>query len=235
MSTAERTQPKPRPPLVAGQHLDQPTFHERYEAMPPDTRAELVGGVVFMPAPMRGDHGRWSRVVAGWLDHYQRFTPGVEGGDGVTVKLNLEGEPQPDHILLIPRELGGQIGVDIGGYYTGAPDLVVEIARSSRLHDLTQKKADYQRAGVLEYLVFTLDPERVHWFIRGARRFAVLHPDSDGIYRSKAFPGLWLDPGAIFAQERAQRDAILEQGIATPEHAAFVAKLAKARAGRKPR
>jgi hypothetical protein len=63
----------------------------------------------------------------------------------------------------------------------------------------------------------------------------VLHPDSDGIYRSKAFPGLWLDPGAIFAQDRAQRDAILEQGIATPEHAAFVAKLAKARAGRKPR
>ena len=35
MSTVERAQPtKILPPLVAGQHLDQPTFHERYEAMP---------------------------------------------------------------------------------------------------------------------------------------------------------------------------------------------------------
>jgi hypothetical protein len=52
---------------------------------------------------------------------------------------------------------------------------------------------------------------------------------ADGIFRSKVFPGRWLDPGAIFSQDRARRDAILEQGVATPEHAAFVAKLAAAR------
>ena len=44
MSTAERIKSKILPSLVAGQHLDQPTFHERYAAMPPETRAELVGG-----------------------------------------------------------------------------------------------------------------------------------------------------------------------------------------------
>jgi hypothetical protein len=49
MSTVERTITNTLPPLVHGQHLDQPTFHERYEAMSPDTRAELVGGVVYMP------------------------------------------------------------------------------------------------------------------------------------------------------------------------------------------
>ena len=43
MSTVERIKPKILPPLKAGQHLDQPTFHERYEAMPPGTRAELIG------------------------------------------------------------------------------------------------------------------------------------------------------------------------------------------------
>jgi hypothetical protein len=100
MSTVDRPKRKSLPPLVAGQHLDQPTFHERYEAMPPDTRAELVGGVVYMPSPMRPDHGKGSRIVAGSLDRYQRFTPGVEGGDGSTVKLDSEGEPQPDHLLL---------------------------------------------------------------------------------------------------------------------------------------
>jgi Uma2 family endonuclease len=236
MSTIERTQPKPKtlPPLVDGEHLDQSTFHERYEAMPPDTRAELVGGVVFMPSPMRWDHGKESRIVSGWLDRYERFTPGVEGGDGPTVKLDESGEPQPDHLLLITPELGGQCNVDEGGYLTGAPELIVEVARSSRKFDLNSKKDDYERAGVREYVVVELDPDRIHWFIRRGDHFEDLLPGPDGIHRSDVFPGLWLDAAAIFARDHDRRDEVLDQGLATPEHADFVAKLAAAREERKP-
>jgi len=236
MSTVERVQPKAfLPPLVHGQHLDQPTFHERYEAMPPDTRAELVGGVVYMPSPMRRDHGTWSRIVAGWLDSYQRFTPGVEGGDGATVKLDLKGEPEPDHILLIPPELGGQSGVDTEGYYTGPPELIVEIARSSRKYDLGRKKADYERTGVQEYLVVGLDPNRIHWFIRRPGQFEDFPPGPDGIYRSQAFPGLWLDPDALFALDRNRLYRVLRRGVRSPEHTAFAARMAPTRRRRKPR
>ena len=56
-------------------------------------------------------------------------------------------------MLWIPAELGGQVTIDERGYIRGAPELVVEIARSSRAFDLGPKKADYERAGVLEYLV----------------------------------------------------------------------------------
>ena len=124
MSTVERTKPKALlPPLAAGQHLDQPTFHERYEAMPPETRAELVGGIVYMPSPMRLDHGDTSRIVSCWFGHYQWKTPGVTGADGATVMLDLQGEPQPDHFLRIPAELGGQTFVDEQGYlFVGRPD-----------------------------------------------------------------------------------------------------------------
>jgi len=229
MSTVDRPRRKSLPPLEAGQHLDQPTFHERYEAMPPETRAELVGGVVYMPSPMRLDHGETSWNLGGWLRHYARFTPGIRGAGAATVKLDREGEPEPDTFLFVPAELGGQSGVDAEGYLTGAPELIVEVARSSRAYDLGEKKADYERAGVLEYLVVELDPNRIHWFIRRGKRLVVLRPGPDGIYRSKVFPGLWLDPEAIFAQDLARQDEVVEQGVATPEHAAFVAKLARAR------
>src|SRR5438445_2530000 len=104
MSTIGRPERRVLPPLEAGQRLDQPTFHERYEAMPPGTWAELVDGVVYMPSPMRGDHGMTSREISGWLFHYQRFTPRVLGADAATTILGHYGEPQPDGVLLIPEE-----------------------------------------------------------------------------------------------------------------------------------
>jgi hypothetical protein len=235
MSTAERPKRKTLPPLVHGQHLDQPTFHERYEAMPPDTRAELVGGIVYMPSPMRRDHAGTSRIISGWLLHYQWKTLGIPGEDAGTVKLDLHGQPQPDHILRIPAELGGQSGVDADGYLSGAPELIIETARSSRFYDLNQKKADYERTGVREYVVIELGPDRIHWFIRRGRRFASLRHGTDGMYHSKVFPGLWLDPEALYPEDLDRLMEVLELGLATPEHAAFRSKLAKAGARRKPR
>ena len=38
--------PSRLPPLEAGDHLDQATFHARYKAMPPSFHAELIGGMV---------------------------------------------------------------------------------------------------------------------------------------------------------------------------------------------
>jgi hypothetical protein len=229
MSTVPRAKPKALPPLVAGQHLDQPTFHERYEAMPEGTWAELVGGVVYTPSPVSGDHGEPHSDVTGWLFHYKRYTPGVRSPSDTTVKLDPKGEPQPDNQLRIPAELGGQTVVDEEGYITGPPELVAEIARSSRRFDLKEKKADYERAGVREYVVVELDPDRIHWFARRGNRFKDLRPGPDGVYRSEAFPGLWLDPHALFGEDLNRLIQVLEQGLATPEHAAFVAKLAEAK------
>ncbi len=231
MSTVERPRVSTLPVLIAGQRLDQPNFHERYEAMPPETRAELVGGVVYMPSPMRGDHGMEGRIVAGWLFYYQLKTPGVKGADGATVKLDQQGEPQPDCQLFIAPDLGGQISLDPEGYFAGAPELIVEISRSSRAFDLGAKKADYERASVQEYVVVELDPDQIHWFIRRADRFADLPPGPDGVYRSEVFPGLWLDPAALYSEDLARLIEVLDQGLATPEHAAFLTRLEKASQG----
>jgi Uma2 family endonuclease len=178
---------------------------------------------------MPGDHGEADDLVGYWLGHYRRFTPGLRGGVNTTTKLGIYGEPQPDRQIRIPFELGGQSRL-VDGYITGPPELVVEIARSSRPFDLGPKRTDYERSGVREYLVVALDPDEIHWFVRRDGHFARMSPGPDGLYRSEVFPGLWLDPGALYAEDLEQLIAVLEQGLATPEHAAFAARLA-ARAG----
>jgi Uma2 family endonuclease len=225
MSTVKRRSSQVLPPLEDGQRLDQSTFHARYEAMPPETRAELIGGVVRMPSPMRNDHGGTSRVLSYWLGHYQRFTPGVCGADNVTAILGIFGEPQPDCILRIPEAWGGLSRINEEGYVIGPPEMVVEVAHSSRWTDLGDKKKDYRHAGVPEYVVIELDPNRVHWFLLGKGRYVKNPPGRDGVFRSTGFPGLWLDPKALFAGDLDRLIAALDQGLATPEHADFAARL----------
>jgi Uma2 family endonuclease len=228
MSTVQRPDQRVLPRLEAGQRLDQRTFHERYEAMPPGTRAELIGGVVHMPSPMREDHGEKSREVSGWLLHYQRFTRGIRGADNVTVNLGDFGEPQPDGILSIPEALGGLSRTDAHGYRSGPPELVVEVARSTRAIDLGSKKRDYEQAGVPEYVVIELDSDRVHWFTLREGQYIEHPPGPDGIFRSLVFPGLWLDAAALFLGDLDGLIGTLDRGLATPEHAAFAARLAGA-------
>jgi hypothetical protein len=66
----------------------------------------------------------------------------------------------------------------------------------------------------------TLDPNEVHWHVRPGPQLVRVRPGRDGLYRSKVFPGLWLDPVALLNQDIAGVLAVLERGVATPEHEA---------------
>jgi Uma2 family endonuclease len=230
MSTVDRSRPT-SPPLVAGERLDRATFHAWYEAMPPHTRAELIGGAVHMPSPVSRDHSGKNRPISTWLGLYEEATPGVWGGDNASVFLDDRTEVQPNCLLLILPECGGRTRDD-EGYLAGPPELIVEISRSSRPIDLGAKKDEYERAGVPEYLVVALDPNEIRWFINQEGRFVSLEPDANGTYRSRVFPGLWLDARALFARDFRGLRATLEQGLASAEHAAFVAALAARRGQR---
>jgi len=49
--------------------------------------------------------------------------------------------------------------------------------------------------------------------------------DAQGLVRSEVFPGLWLDPAALILGDLATVLAVVQHGIASPEHDAFVARL----------
>jgi Uma2 family endonuclease len=141
-STVEHSRTATLPPLVAGEHLDQSTFHERYEAMPLDTRAELIGGVVFMPPMLGSEHGDENVPVVGLLFLYQRATPGVRANIESSTVLNDRNEVQPDCSLRILSEFGGQT-TTIPKWIGGAPELVPENSRSSKSIDLGRKLEEY--------------------------------------------------------------------------------------------
>lgn len=197
--------------------------------MPEDVKAELIAGVVYMPAALRRPHGRSSGLLVRWLGAYEDETPGVELYDNTTTIMGEDSEPQPDACLIFQPECGGQMRVTEEDYLQGAPEFVGEVASSTEAYDLHSKKRDYERAGVNEYLVVALRQQMVFWFVNRGGRFAEQPPDADGVLRSEVFPGLWLDPEALIALRGRRVLEVLRQGLATPEHAAFVADLAACR------
>jgi Putative restriction endonuclease len=214
--------------LVEGQKLDQSTFHDRYEAMSPGTRAELINGVVYMPGPVGPEHGRALVPTLVWLSYYQENTPGVEVLDNTSTALYPKGEPQPDAQLRILPEYGGRTQTK-RRLIRGVPEMVVEVSHASRFTDLGPKFDEYERVGVLEYTVLALEPNEILWFELRQGRLVELPPSSDGLFRSGVFPGLWLDPAALMAGDTRRLREVVDAGLATPEHAAFVARLAALR------
>ena len=218
------------PPLENGDRLTLAEFERRYDAMPNLKKAELIEGVVYMPSPVRQRyHGRQHLHFGFWICAYEGRTPGVEGGDNSTVRLDLDNMPQPDCLLFIQPEHGGRVRIDEDGYIEGAPDLVAEVASSSASYDLGKKLDAYRRNGVREYVVWQVLEGKVDWYVNRGGRFEPMPPPADGILRSECFPGLWLDPAALMRGDVYGVLDIVQQGLNTPEHAEFVARLERDR------
>jgi Uma2 family endonuclease len=214
------------PPLERGDKLSRDEFMRRWEAMPHLKRAELIGGIVYMPSPLSRSHGDFDSHVGAWLWMYSASTPGCEAGGNATWLMKEEDAPQPDCDLRILPEYGGQSRME-GEYSAGAPELLAEVCLSSTSYDLHQKYDLYEQAGVQEYVALLLREQEVRWHRLVDGKFQVISPGGDGILRSVAFPGLWLDPAVLLVKDKQRMLAVLQQGLQSPEHAVFVAELAK--------
>ena len=226
MPLAKRREPPRIPPLEQGDRLTRDEFERRYNAMPNLKKAELIEGVVYMAAAVKFEgHAHEHNHLNGWLAIYASETGGVVAGDNSSLKLDLDNMPQPDCLLLRLPEFGGQADI-VDGYIEGAPEWVGEVSSSTVSLDLHAKLNVYRRNGVQEYFVWRTQDEEIDWFVLREGQFERLPPDADGILRSRQFPGLWLDPEAMTSGRLKQVIEVLQQGLASPEHAAFVELLA---------
>jgi Uma2 family endonuclease len=218
--------PTDLPVLETGDKLTLDEFLRRWEAMPHVKKAELIEGIVYMPSPLSTDHGDTGSDVAGWLAVYRAHTPGTRASDNATTVIDEENCPQPDHSLRLLPEADGRTG-QRGRLLSGAPEFVAEISASSASYDLHLKKDLYERQGVDEYLVVLLFEREIRWHRLEDGSYRNVQPDKDGVWRSTAFPGLWLDGKALLAGDLAKVLRVLQRGLDSPEHAEFVERLKK--------
>ena len=211
--------------LESGARMDQRTFHELYKQTPDGFKAELIEGTVYVASPVSGWHGAPHATLVGWMVIYMDATPGVRVYNDATNILNADSEPQPDAALLLDEDVGGRTRLDDKGFIHGSPELVAEVAHSSASIDLGKKMEVYEREGCSEYLVVLVREKRLRWFIRRDYGFEEQQPDAYGLLKSEFYPGLWLSTESFFDSEIRPLMKVLRKGLASPEHAAFVAEL----------
>ena len=226
-------EPSPIPPLRDGDRMDADEFLRRYWAMPEDFRAELIAGKVTVPMPVRRHlHGQPVLTLSTCIGVYAAATPGTDGAVDSTTRLSDDDVPQPDLMLRVSPECGGQTRDTPDDLIAGAPELVAEVSASSVRTDMGAKRAAYLAAGVREYLVWRTERGELDWFVRRgagpAARFEPLPAGDGGMLRSEAFPGLWLDRPALLRRDLPAVLAALQTGLDSPAHAAFAATLAAA-------
>jgi len=214
------------PPLESGDRLTRQEFERRYQAMPKIQKAELIEGVVYVASPVRAtSHGRPHAKIMTWLGAYWAATPGIDLHDNATVRLDADNQPQPDALFAIEPEVGGNSRISDDDYVEGTPELIAEVAASSASYDLNDKLNAYRRNGVQEYIVWQIYENRLDWFCLQESRYVSLEPDVAGTIRSHLFPGLWLSLTALRQGELAQVLAVLQQGLQSLEHQAFIERL----------
>jgi Uma2 family endonuclease len=224
-TTAVEANGRQVPPLESGDHLSRAEFERRYRAHPEIKKAELVEGVVYVSSPVSFQHAEPHARVITWLGVYQSGAPGIRMADNATLLLDLDNEVQPDAMLWLDEMSGGKIHLTEQGYLAGPPELVVEVAASSAASDLYKKRGVYRRNGVQEYLVLLAYEKETIWYGLWEGEYRPFSPDDNGILQSRVFPGLHFHSDHFWAGDLVGLLDTLKQGLATEEHATFVARL----------
>ena len=219
----------PAPRLQLGDRLTRAEFEKRYHQMPQGIKCELIEGQVYVMSSLVSADGHavphFDFIT--WLGNYVVSTPGVEGGDNATIRLDMDNEPQPDAFLRIKPSHGGQSTTSDDDYIEGAPELVAEIAASIASYDLHQKLNAYRRNSVGEYIVWRVWDQQIDWFVLRNEQFEAAQTDQSGLFKSDVFPGLWLDPAAMLSGDRGRVMEVAQQGISSPEHQQFAEELTR--------
>ena len=177
--------------------LDVGAYYRMAEAgiLAQNDRVELIGGEIFDMVPIGSAH-------AGKTNRLNRLFARVaaEGLALVSVqgplRLDAYNEPEPDLMLLKPRE------DDYQGRHPGAADvlLLVEISESSLVHDRGTKLPLYAKFGVPEVWIVDLRDAAIEVYREAnGDAYASKQRLTSGTLAPAHVPGAAIDVGAVLA------------------------------------
>jgi len=182
------------PPLVRGEWI--PMSWEEFLDWCDEGQSEWVDGKGIAYASNSTLHGRRVAFLAELLRLYVRLFDLGEVFSGTTL-LRLPTRPSgrmPD-IFGIGRD---QLDRVQHRWVEGPPLLGIEyLSEDSVQRDLVEKRAEYERAGMREYLLIDARPGRREFlYLRQDEdgHYQEVAPDAEGRYHSEVIPGFWFDP-----------------------------------------
>ena len=176
-------------PLTYDDLLEMPDDGQRYEI--------IDGELIVSPAPIANHQRVLKRLVRVFDDFANETGRGEVFFAPFDVQLGYHDIVEPD-LVFIAAEQGRVPGQD--HKFEGSPVLVVEvISPSSGQTDRVKKMALYARSGVLEYWIADPEQRTLVLNVLEGQTYVPVAEDTEGLFVSRALPGLRVDPTAIFA------------------------------------
>ncbi len=158
----------------------------------PETKAELIDGVMIVHSPASNRHERLFgflfRLIGDYVDDRRL---GQVLGSRTAVEIAKDQVYEPD-ILFVRQENRGIIknqGI------TGSPDFIIEIlSPSTAANDRGPKFRGYERVGVREvWIIDPYGPAGSEFYRLQEGRYEPVMPAADGRLDAAAIPGFWID------------------------------------------
>jgi Uma2 family endonuclease len=204
------------PPLVRGNWYPM-TWGEFLDWSPNEGQAEWVDGRGSAYVSNSARHQRMLGFLAELLRIYVRvFDLGEVFFDNLLMRLPTRPSGRMPDIFVVGR---ADLERVYDRWFEGPALLAIEfVSEGSVERDLVDKRAEYERAGVPEYVAIDarLDHDGLTFLRRDADgRYQSVTPDAEGRYHSAALPGFWIDP-AWFRQDPLPNPLVLLRRI-SPE------------------
>ncbi len=173
-------------------------------------KGDLINGVMKLEARVSIEHEeKFGFLFTLLVGYVSKNDMGQVLGSRTLVKINDRNGYEPD-ILFVSKD---RLDIIKPHDIIEGPDLVVEIiSPSSRRDDRVAKFQGYEQVGVQDYWI--IDPRYglVEFYRMTDGRLSQVDPD-DGIFRSEAVPGFWLNVGWLFADEPVSTFSALQEII----------------------
>jgi Uma2 family endonuclease len=166
----------------------------------PDAHQELVNGEIIEMAPPGWNHGRLVSLIAHRIEeHVKKHGGGEVAAGDVGVVLNLSYDPErvrgADVAFLSAERIAQRKPTE--KFYSGAPDLAVEVVSPSESSaNLQQKVRDYLEAGAR--LVWVIAPQAKTATVYRTDGTARFLKECDSLEGQDVLPGLTIPLEELF-------------------------------------